>query len=191
MKLKGCWTITLGVFVFAAGLSAWAVAEETEGLETGAAADPSADVATVEGGEDVEEAATGTDLALVLPPAPPRSLQSLVDERREDLQKRRRARFDLYTRRHLFMPPWLIARDGVMDRYRDVIREVHRQQRDYAQLHRDARMAYMSPWSKPFHDWAEARHYATQMEQLDWEELRDDLMVGPPFAYSGPFAPLY
>ena len=77
MKLNGCWMTILGVFVFGAGLSAWAVAEEMEGLETEAAADPSADVVAIEGVEDVEEAATGTDLALVLPPAPPRILATL------------------------------------------------------------------------------------------------------------------
>ena len=181
--MKNGWLITiLGSFALALGTSEWAMAEEP--------AVPEAEAAEPEAVEESAEREARTDLALVLPPAPPRSLQSLVDERREELQKRRRARFDLYSGRHLYLPPGMLGHDPMMDRYREVIREAQRQQRDYARLNRDAWMSLLAPWSKPHRDWAEARHYAIQMEQLNWEELRDDRMLGPPFAHSGVF-PLY
>jgi len=172
---------TLGAFTLGVGLSGWVLAEEVQAPEDEAAAPAAV--------EPSEEAGTDTDLALVLPPAPPRSLQTLVDERRDELQQRRRDRFDLYSGRYLYLPPGMLAHDRVRDQYRDAIRQVYRQQRDYNRMHRDAWMNVMAPWSKPHRDWAEARSYAIQMEQLNWDELRD-VVFGPPFAYGG-IAPLY
>jgi len=175
---------SLSVIPFVFCCTAWAAGEE--------AAPGSGDAATatvVEEPAAVAEApqtATKPVAELALPPPPPPSLQTIVDERRDALRKRREARFDRYSGRYFFMPPGMLAHEEAMERYRDAIRELYRQQRDYNRMYREARISYMSPWSKPFHDLAEDRHYAMQMEQLDWQELRDDLMLGHPFAYGGP-----
>ncbi len=163
--------------------AAWAGPETSPGpedeVEAALTEEPS-------GVPETPEADVTASVEFVLPAAPPPSLQTLVDERRDALRKRRKAQFDLYSGRRFYLPPGLLAHTEAMDRYRDAVRELYRQQRDYNKMYRDARMSYMNPWSKPFHDLAEERHYAMQMDQLDWQELRDELTLGPPFAYAGP-----
>jgi hypothetical protein len=125
---------------------------------------------------------------LPLPAAPPRSLQTLVDERRDLLRERRRARFDLYSGRYLYTPPGFLAYDATMDSYRDAMRTLHRRQRDYARLHHDAMLDSMVPWSRPQRERSQIRSYLIQMEQLDRQEADERYLYGEPFAFAGPLA---
>jgi hypothetical protein len=144
------------------------------------------------GGPDVTEEPTVEDQAtrvaddrsLVLPPAPPRSLQTLVEERRDLLRERRRARFDLYSGRYLHYPHGFGAYDETMDRYRDAMRTLHRRQRDHVRLHHDVRLDAMAPWSRPQREWSRTRSFLIQMEQLDRQEALDLYWSGEPFAYA-------
>ena len=118
---------------------------------------------------------------------PPRSLQSLVDERRDLLRQRRERYFDAFSGRHFLQPPWMIVHDDMRKLYRDRMREAHRQYRDASRLHHDAYRRLYMPWSQVFHDWAEARRYALQMEQLDRKEMLDNIRFGRVYAPVGPF----
>ena len=81
------------------------------------------------------DAETGLRTALI---TPPRSLQTLVDERRDALRHRRNGLFDAASGRHLFQPAWMTAREEMMDGYRDSLRVTQRQYRDTMKLYRDA-----------------------------------------------------
>ncbi|MEA3278307.1 MAG: rhodanese-like domain-containing protein [Pseudomonadota bacterium] len=106
---------------------------------------------------------------------PPRSLQSLVDERRDALRRKRNQYFDAAAGRRLFQPAWMTAREEIVGGYRDSMREANRQHRDTLRLYQDTLRGLYAPWSRPFHDQAEIRHFVSQMEQLDRQELRDSL----------------
>jgi len=117
---------------------------------------------------------------------PQASRQLLVDERRDELRRRRDRQFDAFSGRHFFQPPGMIVRSEMMDNYRDRTRESHRQHRDAARLYHEAYQRIYTPWSGAFHDRAEARHYAFQMDQLDREEFLDNLRFNRLYGLRGP-----
>jgi hypothetical protein len=123
---------------------------------------------------------------LLMPVAPPPSLQTLVDERRDQLRARREALFDAIGARYAYLSPWMATYDRTMDAYQEAMRQLHRRQRDYAQLHHDTWMDAMSPWSKPQRDWSRMRSYLTQMEHLDRQEARDAWLTTRSYAFAGP-----
>ena len=123
---------------------------------------------------------------LVLAAAAPRTLQTLVDERRDQLRERREAQFDAMSGRYAYMSPWLVNYDRRMELYQDAMRQLHRRQRDYARLHHDAWLDAMHPWSKPQRDWSRMRSYLTQMDQLDRQEARDAWLATRSYAFAGP-----
>jgi thiosulfate/3-mercaptopyruvate sulfurtransferase len=108
-------------------------------------------------------------------PRPLRSLQALVDDRRDALRRRRNDYFDVLSGRRFFQPPWITARKEMMDGYRDSMRATHRQYKDAVRLHQDALRDAYAPWARPFRDWAEIRHFVSQMEQLDRQDFHDRL----------------
>jgi hypothetical protein len=128
----------------------------------------------------------GAAAQVLVPAPPPPSLQTLVDERRDMLRKRREAMLDAYGGRHAFTPPWLAGYDNAVEQYRDTMRRLYREQRDYSRRRHNSWMDAMCPWSKPQRDWSERRGYRTQMDQLDRQELRDSYLYGRPFAAYGP-----
>jgi len=105
----------------------------------------------------------------------PRGLQTIVDERRDALRRRRNDSFDALSGRRLYQPAWITARERMLDDYRDSVREAHRQHRDTLRLYRDAVLGAYAPWSRSHRDWAEMRSYVTQMEQLDRQEFMDNV----------------
>jgi thiosulfate/3-mercaptopyruvate sulfurtransferase len=125
------------------------------------------------------EAETRLQASLV---RPPRSLQTLVDERRDALRRRGNDYFDAASGRHLYQSAWLTAREEMMDGYRDSLRAAHREHRDRVKLYRDAMRDAYAPWSRPRHHWAEIRHFVSQMEQLDRQELYDGLRFAHAYA---------
>lgn len=128
-------------------------------------------------------AAPGT-VALV-PPGPPRTLQSLVDERRDQLRAQRRAMLDAW-RGPGMMPAWFPAYDAAVERYRDALHAAWRERRDFDQLRHDRWMDALSPWSRSQRDWSRQRSYLMQMEQLDRQQARDAWLYRQPYAFGGP-----
>lgn len=120
-------------------------------------------------------------------PVPPRSLQTIVDERRDLLRKRRSSQMDAYSRG--YMPPGYSAYYDAVERQRDAMRMMYRWQRDYDRLQHDSWMDAMCPWSKPQRDWVRQRSFQTQMEQLDWQERWRPYPYRQPFALGGPIYP--
>jgi hypothetical protein len=136
---------------------------------------------------NVAEKRLGQALPQLLPPiAPPPSLQTLVDERRDQLRERREAQLDAISGRYAYMSPWLVSYDRNMELYQDAMRQLHRQRRDHSQLHHDAWMDAMHPWSRPQRNWSRIRSYLTQMEQLDRQEARDAWLATRGYAFAGP-----
>jgi thiosulfate/3-mercaptopyruvate sulfurtransferase len=135
--------------------------------------------------EAATEVAEGAVQGFVL--APPRSLQTLADERRDLQRERRNALFDGYSVRHVWMPMGFAAQGQVRDRHEDRLRRFHREQRDAVQLQHDAWMDAMCPWSTPQRDWSRQRSFLRQMEQLDRQAWRDAYLYGAPFALAGPY----
>jgi hypothetical protein len=134
-------------------------------------------------GEEKQDSAT---VPIAVPASPPPSLQTLVDERRDQLRARREAMFDAYSGRYGYMPPWLAQYDAAMDQYRDAMRRLYRQQRDYSRMRHNSWMDAMCPWSRAQRDWSEQRSYLTQMDQLDRQQYWDSYLYRRPFGAFGP-----
>jgi len=120
-------------------------------------------------------------------PLPPRSLQTVVDERRDLLRERRRAMLEAWRGPHGAMPPaFRMGYLEALERYRDAVRALHRQQRDYARMQHDIWMDAVAPWSRAQRAWSKQRSYQRQMEQLDRQELQDWYLHGRPLGYGTP-----
>jgi thiosulfate/3-mercaptopyruvate sulfurtransferase len=113
---------------------------------------------------------------------PPPSLQTLVDERRDAMHHRRNAYVDSISGSRLFQPEWISARQQVVDGYRDSLRAAHRQHTDAVRFYQDAMRDAYAPWSRSYRDWSEIRHFVSQMEQLDRQELYDGLRFAHTYA---------
>ena len=88
-------------------------AEADQASQSGAAGEPATnpEVATV-----AEEGLKMVQPQLVLAAAAPRTLQTLVDERRDQLRERREAQFEAISGRYAYMSPWLVNYDRSMAR---------------------------------------------------------------------------
>lgn len=106
---------------------------------------------------------------------PTRSLQTLVEDRRDALNRRRDEIYDAVSGRRLVQPAWVTARQEMMDGYRDSMRAAHRVHRDTRRLYRDALRSAFMPGLQPYRDSAEIRHFVSRMEQLDRQEAHDGL----------------
>jgi thiosulfate/3-mercaptopyruvate sulfurtransferase len=115
-----------------------------------------------------------TSLAAMPLGALPRSLQTLVDERRDALRRRRNATFDAVSGRHLYQTPMTAAFERTSVAYQDARRAAQRQYRDEVRRRQDAMRDFYAPWSRPHHEAAELRHFLSQMRQLDRQELLHD-----------------
>lgn len=147
--------------------------------ETSATPGPGAIVPTETGAST--PAAAEVDAVFFSPPVPPRSLQTLVDEHRDQLRAQRNAWRNAYRADADY-------NEGV-ERYRDAMRSLYRQRRDYDQQRHDAAMDALYPWSKAQRDWSRQRSYWRQMEQLDRREAMEAYRYAPPYAFGGPPPP--
>jgi len=147
----------------------------------------------VEQGGTEEQATPTEDVATMTAPLPlsNTALQALVDQRRDLLRERRETRFDALTSYStVFTPPWMLVQRQAYRDQRDLMEQLHRAYRDQMRaFHREFRN-YYSPWSAPFHNWAERQHLQRQLAQLDREEYQDALMLTEPFALGVPLADL-
>jgi thiosulfate/3-mercaptopyruvate sulfurtransferase len=119
-----------------------------------------------------DEAGTGLQRVAVVQP---RSLQSLVDERREVMRRRRNEQMDAISGRRLFQPAWLAVHEKAMDDHRDRMRTTQRMQREEARRYSDAMRDFYAPWTRPLRDRAQLQSYLSQMRQLDRQEYHDSL----------------
>lgn len=139
---------------------------------------PAGGSAAVAADESAQPAGEAQADALVFaPPLPPRSLQTLVDERRDQLRAERNAWLDAYMPGA--MPPWFADYNAEVERYRDAQRALWRQRRDYDRLRHESWMDAICPWSKPQRDWSKQRSFETQMRQLDRREAREAYRYAP------------
>ena len=147
-------------------------------IQQPAAAEPSV---TAETSAPAADAVPG-----LLPPVPPASLQTLLDQRRDRIRERREAMFDASGWRDASMPPdWAAYADG-MDRYRDASRALYRQRRDYSRQHHNSWMDAFCPWSRPQRERSDRRRYLAQRDRLDWQERRDAFTYGQPWGFGAP-----
>jgi thiosulfate/3-mercaptopyruvate sulfurtransferase len=124
-------------------------------------------------------AASGMQGVLV---APRRSLQTLVDERRDALRRLRNARFDAVSGRYLYQSPVTAGFERMSDAYRDARRAAQRRHRDAVKVQQEAMRDIYAPWTRPYHEDAEMRHFLSQMRQLDRQELYDGLRFAHGYA---------
>jgi thiosulfate/3-mercaptopyruvate sulfurtransferase len=103
------------------------------------------------------------------------SLQTLVDLRRDALRRRRNDYFDSISGRSLFQPAWIVARDQMVESYWETVRAIHRKHRDALRYSQDLMRDAYAPWSNAHRDWSELRHFQSQMDQLDRQELYEAL----------------
>jgi hypothetical protein len=117
----------------------------------------------------------------------PRSLDSLIDERRDALRDRRLARSDSFRRLHGLFDPVMEYERDLHRAYSERMRDLYRVHRDAMQFHRDAYLASFMPWAKAHKDLADARRRAFALESLKRQELMEDLL----FAYEPVLGPRF
>jgi hypothetical protein len=137
----------------------------------------------VAAGNPEEPASMGPQM--LLPPVPPPSLQTLVDERRDQLRARREALFDAFRPDYAYPSAWGPPYDRSMYLYRDAARQLYRRQRDDMRQSFEGWMDAMCPWSKPRRDWTRMRSFLIRQEQLDRQELRDVWLASHRHTYAG------
>ena len=97
----------------------------------------------------------------------PRSLDSLIDERRDALRDRREAFHDSMRKFYGVYSPWMDYERDVWRTYSDQMQNIYRAHRDAMNFYHDQRRRYLMPWAAAFTEAAEARRFALAMESLD------------------------
>jgi hypothetical protein len=116
----------------------------------------------------------------------PRSLDTLIDERRDAMRDRRGAFHDNLRMLYGIHSPWMDYERSAWRAYSDQMRDMYRAHRDAMKFHHDLRRSYFMPWSRPFTEAAEARRFALAMENLDRQELMDELRYAYQPVFGGP-----
>ena len=99
-------------------MHAWSTVDKSHAVVSLAESVP--EVLTDRPVEAVEAASAGTLPVSI--GAPPSSLRTLVEERREAINRHRSDYLDRVTGRRFFQPPWVTARQDMLDDYRDSVR---------------------------------------------------------------------
>jgi rhodanese-related sulfurtransferase len=162
-------------------MHAWSTVDKSHAVVS--LADSAAEV-LAKRAEKVEEPdeAAGAGTLQVPTLTPPRSLRTLVEERRDAINRRRGDYLDAVTGRRFFQPPWVRVHQDMLDDNRDNMRAANRMHRDTMRLYRDAARHSRLPWSNAYHEQAEIRHYMAEMDQMDRQELFDDLRFARAYA---------
>jgi hypothetical protein len=117
----------------------------------------------------------------------PRSLDTLVDERRDALRDRREAFHERIRKLSGIYSPWMEHERAVWRAYSDRMRDLHRAHRDAMKFHHDLQRSYFMPWSRPYTETADARRFLSAMESLDRQEIRDGIMFAYQPVFRGPY----
>ena len=94
---------------------------------------------------DAEDTSAGVKEAR---PVYPTSMESMIERRRDQLERRREHYRDARTGRRWYQSPWGNAQDDWMDRTEDVMNERFRNRRDLMKVQSDARGRGSNPRSK-------------------------------------------
>lgn len=113
----------------------------------------------------------------------PRTLDTLIDERRDALRDRRMARSDRLRRMYGLVDPVMDYERDMYLAYSDRMRALYRAHRDAMKYNRDAFLATFMPWAKVRQDQADSRRHAFALDSLERQEVMDDLT----FAYEPVF----
>lgn len=160
---------SLLIAVLTISLAAWSAAVVADDTETGISED------------SVEPIAQST--VMVPRVVELRPLQSILDERRDRLQRKRQERFDLYSGRRFHTAPWNLAWDDAMDRHHDEMRNFHRRQRDAMRLYHDRMRIPANPWAEYLRTQSEIRSYNRQMAHLDHLEAMETHRYHRPYGF--------
>ena len=111
-------------------------------------------------------------------PVYPTSMESMIERRRDQLERRREHYRDARTGRRWYQSPWENAQDDWMDRKEDVINERFRNRRDAMDAQRDARRRWSNPRAQLRRDWNDTRRNAREWDQLNRIEYYDRRFCG-------------
>ena len=114
-------------------------------------------------------------------PAYPSTVESMIERRRDQLQRRRDRYLDARTGRRWRLPPWENAQRDWMDRREDIVDEQFRRRRDALELWHDAWGRWYHPWSQWRDDWNDARRNARELSRLSRDEFHDRLFYSRPW----------
>ena len=111
-------------------------------------------------------------------PVYPTSMESMIERRRDQLERRREHYRDARTGRRWYQSPWENAQDDWMDRTEDVMNERFRNRRDATEAQRDARGRWSNPRSQWRRDCNDAHRNAREWDQLNRDEYYDKRFYG-------------
>jgi len=129
-----------------------------------------------------QEGAARAGAPAVTPPLRPQSLQTLVDERRDQLRRQS----DAYRGPRRQIPPWFARYNDEAERYQDARRSQYRRQRDLGRQRHARWTDAICPWTKPRRDRSARHSYQRQMEQLNRRAYREAYRYQSPYGYPGP-----
>lgn len=112
-------------------------------------------------------------------PSYPSSVESMIERRRDLLERRRELQRDLWTGRRWRQPPWTNVHRDWMDAREDAMREAMRRRRDALDQWQGAIGRWHHPWSQWRQDWNEARRNAYALDRLARDEYFDRFRYGP------------
>ncbi|HHH39651.1 MAG TPA: hypothetical protein ENK50_08765 [Sedimenticola sp.] len=129
-------------------------------------------------------AATNSDsvtapAATPVQPVTPSSIESLIEQRRDQLRRERKRRLDLLTGRRWRQPPWENAWEDWMDQREDALQALIRARRDAMEARQDAWGRWAHPWTQWRRDWNKARRNAWELDRLNREEYYQRRFYGP------------
>lgn len=129
----------------------------------------------------VTVSADDEDAAKKSRPAYPRSIESMIERRREAMERRREHYYDAISGRRWRQPPWVNAHEDWMDKREEVMDERFRRRRDAAEAWRDTWGRWHHPWSQWQQDWVDARKNARDLDRLRRDEFYDRRFYGGPW----------
>jgi hypothetical protein len=137
---------------------------------------------------ETDERGTSGGTEAVRPPYPT-SVDSMIERRRDQRERRRDDYLDWRTGRRWQQPPWINARREWMETQEDAMAEAFRRRRDAMEAWQDNMGRWRHPWSQWQEDWDEARRDAYALDRLRREEFRDRWHY-PRYPW-GPFRPYW
>ena len=130
----------------------------------------------------IAEGAEATSTASpVIKPAYPVSVESMIERRRDQLQRRRERYRDARSGRRWRLPPWENVQRDWFDQREDIMDEQFRRRRDALELRQDAWGRWHHPWSQWRQDWNRARRNARELSRLSRDEFHDNLFYSRPW----------